>query len=49
MPGIMSLKFVETLIDQFGLKVSLPNGNVANRVLPVRINDLNNSDLMLCE
>ena len=42
--------FVEkSSLDQFGLKVSLPNGNVANRVLPVRINDLNNSDLVLCE
>src|SRR5664280_610758 len=28
--------------DQFGLKVKLPNGNVANRVLPVRIHDLDN-------
>ena len=30
--------FVESASnDQFGLKVKLPNGNVANRVLPVRI------------
>ena len=35
--------------DQFGLKVKLPNGNVANRVLPVRIYDLDNSDIQLCE
>ena len=35
--------------DKFGLKVKLPNGNVANRVLPVRIYDLDNSDIKLCE
>jgi TolB-like protein/Tfp pilus assembly protein PilF len=35
--------------DQFGLKIKLPNGNVANRVLPVRIYDLDNSDIKLCE
>jgi len=35
--------------DQFGLKVKLPNGNVANRVLPVRIHDLDNTDIKLCE
>ena len=35
--------------DQFGLKIKLPNGNVANRVLPVRIHDLNNEDIRLCE
>ncbi len=35
--------------DQFGLKVRLPNGNVANRVLPVRIHDLDNTDIKLCE
>ena len=27
--------------DQFGLKIKLPNGNVASRVLPIRIHDLN--------
>src|SRR4030042_47806 len=31
--------------DQFGLKVRLPNGNVANRVLPVRIHDLDIPDI----
>ena len=31
--------------DQFGLKVKLPNGNVASRVLPVRIHDLDNTIL----
>jgi TolB-like protein/tetratricopeptide (TPR) repeat protein len=35
--------------DQFGLKVRLPNGNVANRVLPIRIHDLDNEDIKLCE
>ncbi len=35
--------------DQFGLKVKLPNGNVASRVLPVRIYDLDNNDIKLCE
>lgn len=35
--------------DQFGLKVKLPNGNVASRVLPVRIYDLDNPDIKLCE
>jgi adenylate cyclase len=35
--------------DQFGLKVKLPNGNVANRVLPIRIYDLDVSDKKLCE
>jgi TolB-like protein len=35
--------------DQPGLKVKLPNGNVASRVLPVRIYDLDTSDIKLCE
>jgi hypothetical protein len=35
--------------DQFGLKVKLPNGNVASRVLPVRIHDLDNADIKECE
>jgi len=35
--------------DQFGLKVRLPNGNIANRVLPVRIHDLDIADTKLCE
>src|SRR3989304_739839 len=35
--------------DQFGLKVKLPNGNVARRVLPVRIHDLGIEDIRLCE
>jgi TolB-like protein/Tfp pilus assembly protein PilF len=31
--------------DQIGLKIKLPNGNVANRVLPIRIHDLDNDDV----
>jgi TolB-like protein/lipoprotein NlpI len=35
--------------DQFGLKIKLPDGNVASRVLPVRIHDLDNTDINECE
>jgi TolB-like protein len=35
--------------DKFGLKVKLPTGNVANRVLPVRIHELDTDDIKLCE
>jgi tetratricopeptide (TPR) repeat protein len=35
--------------DRFGLKVRLPNGNVASRILPVRIYDLDIRDIRLCE
>ncbi|MCX6227056.1 MAG: hypothetical protein NTV01_20295, partial [Bacteroidia bacterium] len=35
--------------DRFGLKVKLPGGNVASRVLPVRIHDLDSADIKLCE
>jgi tetratricopeptide (TPR) repeat protein len=35
--------------DQFGSKVKLPNGNIANRILPVRIHDLDINDIKLCE
>jgi TolB-like protein/Tfp pilus assembly protein PilF len=35
--------------DQLGLKIKLPNGNFANRVLPIRIYDLENTDIKLCE
>ncbi len=35
--------------DEFGLKVKLPNGNVANRVLPIVIYDLDKQDIKLCE
>jgi tetratricopeptide (TPR) repeat protein len=42
--------FVESACnDQFGLKIKLPNGNVASRVLPVRIYDLDSSDIKLFE
>jgi tetratricopeptide (TPR) repeat protein len=32
-------------LDQFGLKIKLPNGNVSNRVLPIRIHDLDIADI----
>ena len=35
--------------DQFGLKVKLLNGNVGNRVLPIRIHDLDQEDIKLFE
>src|SRR4030043_868055 len=35
--------------DQYGLKVKLPGGNVANRVLPVQIHDLDTDDKKLVE
>jgi len=35
--------------DQLGLKIKLPNGNVASRVLPISIYDLDNADIKLCE
>jgi len=35
--------------DQFGLKTKLSGGNVANRVLPIRIHDLDNEDVSLFE
>jgi TolB-like protein len=35
--------------DQYGLKVKLPNGNVANRVLPVQIHDLYTEDKAIVE
>jgi len=42
--------FVEQAsLDQFGLKITLLNGNVASRVLPVRIHDLDNNDIKLYE
>ena len=34
--------------DQFGLRIRLPGGNVAPRVLPVRIHDLDTNDMNLC-
>ena len=42
--------FIEqALKDHYGLKVKLPNGNVASRVLPVRIHDLDTADIKECE
>lgn len=42
--------FVETASkDRFGLKIKLPNGNVAGRVLPLRIHDLDTADIKECE
>lgn len=35
--------------DEFGLQVKVPGGNFTNRVLPVRIHDLENSDVKLFE
>jgi TolB-like protein len=35
--------------DQFGLKVKLPNGNVATRILPIQIHDLHPEDKSLLE
>ena len=35
--------------DQFGLKVKLPSGNVASRILPVQIHDLDPEDKALIE
>ncbi len=35
--------------DQFGLKIKLPGGNVANRVLPVQIHELDAEDRKLVE
>ena len=35
--------------DQFGLKIKLPNGNVASRILPIQIHDLNSEDRKLVE
>ncbi|TAL78271.1 MAG: hypothetical protein EPN88_02275, partial [Bacteroidetes bacterium] len=42
--------FVEAAsLDQFGLKINLPKGNVVSRVLPVRIHELDKNDIALCE
>ena len=35
--------------DQFGLKVKLHGGNVANRILPIQLHDLDTEDIKLCE
>lgn len=44
------IPFIETAqMDRFGLKVNLTGGNVASRVIPVRIHDLDINDIKLCE
>ena len=44
------ITFIETAKqDKFGLKINLLSGNVASRVLPVRIHDLDATDIKLCE
>jgi len=35
--------------DELGLKIKLAKGNVASRVLPVQIHDLDNDDISMCE
>jgi TolB-like protein len=35
--------------DQFGLKIKLPNGNVASRLIPIQIHDLYSEDKALVE
>jgi len=35
--------------DEYGLKVTLPNGNTASRVLPIRIHDIDDADKQLVE
>jgi len=35
--------------DEYGLKVTLPNGNTASRVLPIRIHDIDGADKKLVE
>lgn len=44
------LKFIELAsTDRYGLKVRLHSGNVASRILPVRIHELDPGDTKLCE
>mgnify|MGYP001064702552 CR=1 FL=1 len=33
--------------DHFGLKIKLPNGNIANRIFPIQIHDLKSEDKIL--
>ena len=35
--------------DHWGLKIKLPNGNAASRILPIKINDLDQEDRKLLE
>src|SRR5271169_6301254 len=44
------LAFLKTAAaDTFGLKVKLPNGNTASRVLPIRIHELDSNDKKIIE
>ena len=44
------MRFIEQAsLERFGLRVRLPNKNVANRVLPVRIHELDYDDIKLFE
>jgi eukaryotic-like serine/threonine-protein kinase len=44
------LAFLKTAAaDTFGLKVKLPNGNTASRVLPIRIHELDSRDRQMIE
>lgn len=44
------VRFVELARnDKYGLKIKLPGGNVASRVLPIKINDIDKEDINLCE
>jgi len=35
--------------DEYGIKVNLPNGNTASRVLPIKIHDIDDADKQLVE
>jgi len=35
--------------DEYGLKITLPNGNTASRVLPIRIHEIDDTDKQLVE
>ena len=44
------LAFLKTAVaDTFGLKLKLPNGNIASRVLPIRIHELDARDKQMIE
>jgi len=44
------VRFIEIArADKFGLKIKLPGGNVASRVLPIKINDIDKEDIVMCE
>ncbi|MEM6816424.1 MAG: hypothetical protein AAF600_18860 [Bacteroidota bacterium] len=39
----------ESLNDSIGMNVTLPNGNVASRILPVKIHEIDHADIRLLE